>query len=59
MVEHECTFDDEVEFDEEAAQKMTADEVQKKFPRKWSKCNQCGKQWIRYASKAHYLYGDW
>ncbi len=55
---HECTFDEEVEFDEVAAQGLSSEECRIRWPRKMSKCNQCGETTMRYASFAHYVYVD-
>ncbi len=46
-------------FDEGAARGMTVDQVRKHFPRGWDWCHDCKCTVITYASKAHYVYGDW
>lgn len=46
-------------FDEERAKSMTVEEVRKEFPRFFGNCPDCGTQVISYASRAHYVFGDW
>ncbi len=48
-----------VTFDENAAQGLSAAEVQKRWPRGRHKCTYCDSTVIAYASYAHYIYGDW
>jgi hypothetical protein len=50
-----------VSFDEEAAKllKENTDEIRKLWPRFEGKCPDCGSLLIKYASYAHYVYGDW
>lgn len=60
MPEEECDHDAvKVEFDEEAAKGLDAHEVQRRWPRFFGQCPECGQQLIKYASMAHYLHGDW
>lgn len=49
-------------FDEEAALKLNADHtyVRRRWPRLCGKCPLgCGYNGIFYASKAHFVWGDW
>lgn len=58
--DHKSPCDHGIVFDEEDAKKMTANEVQKKYPRLWGVCPKgCGYVGIGYASFAHYICGDW
>ena len=50
-----CTPD----FDEAVAVALSSAAVRKKYPRWSGLCNQCGYNGIKYASKVHYIYGDW
>lgn len=59
LCEPECDFDEPVTFDEEAAKGLSPSEIREKWPRKFSKCKKCQHTSIRYASYAHYVYGDW
>lgn len=38
---------------------MSVEEIRKCFPRHFGTCKSCGFQGIYYASKAHYVAGDW
>lgn len=53
----------EVSFDEEEAKRLgdaaTTEEVRKRWPRFMGECPDCKSQLIKYASYAHYIYGDW
>ena len=54
----EC--DHGVKFDQQEADKLTSDvEIRKKFPRFEGKCSACGFEGVAYASKMHYIYGNW
>lgn len=46
-------------FDEKLAFELSAAEVRRRWPRGDEHCPDCGAQVITYASKAHYLAGDW
>lgn len=46
-------------FDLEDARKLTVSEIRAKYPRGWAACPDCHKTVISYASKAHYVFGDW
>lgn len=50
-----------VEFDLDLASTLGLEsyEVRNRWPRWFGKCNDCGYEGIRYASFAHYVYGDW
>lgn len=53
-----CSHD--VTFDQKAAEGLSAHEVRKRWPRLYGECPKgCGYNGISYASKAHYVYGDW
>lgn len=49
----------QVTFDPAAAQKLTVEEIRKRWPRFYGPCPDCGQQMIVYASFSHYIYGDW
>ena len=46
-------------FDEEAATGLTAEEVRKRWPRFSGHCRHCGFYGASYASRWHYIAGDW
>lgn len=46
-------------FDEEAAKKLSAEEVRERWPRFDGTCPECGRRLILYASYAQYILGDW
>jgi hypothetical protein len=46
-------------FDIDRAKTMTTAEIRKAYPRFWGNCPTCGRGLIKYASTAHYVYGDW
>jgi hypothetical protein len=46
-------------FDEEAAKGLDAYEVRKRWPRFFGKCPSCDFKGILYASRMHYIMGDW
>jgi hypothetical protein len=46
-------------FDEEAAKGLDAYEVRKRWPRFFGKCPSCDFNGIMYASRMHYIMGDW
>lgn len=48
-----------VKFDPEAASTMTTVEVRKNFPRFFGLCPECEEQVIIYASRKHFVMGDW
>jgi hypothetical protein len=48
-----------VNFDEVKAQGMNPYEVRKRWPRFFGKCPDCNCNLIKYASMAHFVYGDW
>jgi len=57
-----CPHDSiKVEFDEETAnrEKLSDTEIRRRWPRFYGKCPDCGQMLIKYASMAHYVYGDW
>ena len=47
------------EFDEQASRLLTVGEIQKRWPRFWGECPDCGENVIAYASIGHYIAGDW
>jgi len=49
----------EVIFDADEAVALSPQEVRKKYPRFFGHCPDCGEQIIKYASKEHYILGDW
>lgn len=54
----EC--DHGVTFDADAATGLSADEIRRRWPRLDGSCPRgCGYSGIAYASKKHYVYGDW
>lgn len=54
----ECTHG--VTFDLKAAETLTYTEIRKRWPRLFGECPLgCGFKGIAYASKEHYVYGDW
>jgi ssDNA-binding Zn-finger/Zn-ribbon topoisomerase 1 len=56
----ECTHENvKVEFDEEAAKGMDEYQVRERWPRFFGNCPDCGVMLIKYASTAHFIYGDW
>jgi hypothetical protein len=48
-----------VAFDEDAARNLSAEEVQRRWPRFHGTCPDCGAGLIKYASFMHYAMGDW
>ena len=55
-----CAHDSvSVEFDKEAAGKLSVIEIRERWPRFVGRCPDCKCQLIKYASSEHYLYGDW
>lgn len=48
-----------VDFDEAVAADLTVAEIRKRWPRFSGNCPSCGTLLIKYASTAHYVYGDW
>lgn len=58
----ECRHESvKVEFDEEdcKSHNYSSEEVQRRWPRFHGICPDCGKLLIKYASTAHYIWGDW
>lgn len=56
----ECTHQNVVvEFDQEAAKNMKDFDIRTRWPRFNGACPDCGRRIIKYASQAHYIYGDW
>jgi hypothetical protein len=54
----EC--DHGVTFDQVAAERLPTHEVRARWPRLEGECPKgCGYHGIAYASKMHYIYGDW
>jgi hypothetical protein len=47
------------EFDQTAAMGLSAPEVQKRWPRFWGVCPDCGVRLVMYASAEHCIMGDW
>lgn len=48
-----------VTFDPDAAEHLSVEEIRKRWPRFHGTCPDCGCTLIKYASMAHYIYGDW
>jgi len=50
-----------VEFDEEEMLRlnMSSADVQRRWPRFWGNCPDCGEMLIKYASAIHFIAGDW
>jgi len=46
-------------FDEEAAKGLSAEDVRRRWPRRFGPCSACGEGGIAYASFLHYVSGDW
>ena len=46
-------------FEEELTRNMPAHEVRRQWPRGSARCPNCGEWIVKYASYAHYIYGDW
>ena len=46
-------------FDAEAARDLSAEEVQRRWPRSEKTCPDCGARMILYASAEHLVMGDW
>jgi hypothetical protein len=56
---HDCRPKDEPVLDKVAAADLSEHEVRKRWPRKHTKCVECGATMLAYASLEHYLAGDW
>ena len=56
----ECRHDKVMpEFDREAALALSSDEVRERWPRFEGTCPDCGWRGALYASRSHYLLGDY